>query len=183
MIVLAGAPGAGKTTVLRVLRETYGVDTVPEPAEDWADCQRRLGEGRASALELQTQVLLALRARRVPDGLAVVERDHRCAALFRDAMRAQGMLRAEEAALLGRLADALFSEPHERPLRVLLSVDAEEAVARVRARGHAAEAAVGVSYMRSVVAAHEAGEYALRVDATQPPEAVAAEIAAWGGLF
>ena len=114
----------------------------------------------------------------------VVERDHEDAAVFWRSLRTVKALREDEAELLGRVSAALFAGCAPADRRLLLRVDAAEALGRVRSRGRRCESGMTGRYMESLVAEHESAASRGGWDVVQAssPAATAAAIAAAAGL-
>ena len=178
-VVVGGAIGAGKSTVLGILKAFYGVHEEPVHEftllEDFCDCPDRY----AFALQVQIMLALAKLEDAIPaHGVQLQERD------LDDALRVFSV--AGHAA--GTITDIEFNVLHElwrriRPptqkMRVLLKVDADVACARVRARARAQESGLDEEWVRRVVARYDEmeGEYDLVIETTgKTPSQVAFEL-------
>ena len=205
-VVISGVPGVGKSTALDILSQGYVEPSggllyvAPEPVERWEDCLGRYLCGGASALELQSAVLLAFheRDRKIKDAIAslapnpdaanvvILERDHADATLFCLTMHEMGSLSNPEFSLLMRLSGALFRDKRPEDARILLRAGVDTALERVRSRGRSCESEMEQDYMATLSRIHEetaegAAWQCIDTDGTDP-KGVAASIASIIGL-
>ena len=182
-VCVEGNIGSGKTTSLErlaLLRPDLAL--YPEPLEEWGALLGRFyREPSQWALAFSLRVLLSFARLGGHAGPCVVERSPMsCRHVFSQLLFNEGKLTQEEWDLFKDFCDALGWAPD---VIVYVHAPADECYRRMQRRGRPEEAGVDLHYLKRLEFQYETmlrytGVRVERVDGTQPPEVIAAAIAA-----
>lgn len=181
---VSGAIGAGKSSALAILGERYpSISVVQEAVDEWSLLKRAAKDPVRWSFAAQVQILVSLMARDVPkEGVVVCERDHSDCLMFTELAINRGWVEQKKISMFNKLLAS--ARPAVADASVLLRVDADTSMARIRSRGRESEAGMDPEHARAVVEAYArrdaAGEYDLVIDTRElTPAAVADRIASF----
>lgn len=181
---VSGAIGAGKSTALAILGERYPhINVVQEAVDEWSLLKRAAEDPVRWSFAAQVQILVSLIARDNPrEGIVVCERDPSDCLMFTQLAIDRGWVERKNFSTFNKLLAS--ARPPVADASILLRVDADTSMARIRSRGRESEAGMDPEHARAVVEAYArreaAGEYDLVIDTGElTPAAVADRIASF----
>ena len=183
-VVIDGAIGAGKSSVLTSMSPAYIVH--PEPLEQWTLLKKAYEEPQRYTFGLQVQVLFTMEHRgtlmqQKGNPFQLVERDAFAAThVFSFLAHESGNMCQEEYDFIVKMGETHMKNTW-RPIRILLDVDEETSISRIETRGRSAESSLQHEYARRVVRRYKelkdvGGHFDHVVDGTRPHEEVVREI-------
>jgi deoxyadenosine/deoxycytidine kinase len=200
IICVEGNIGVGKSTALRMLRDDRRQRVIPEAVDRWQPfADRFYANPHRWALALQMAVVETMAARDYrkynddnddngeddaeadddDDGVVFVERSIASTLLFVERNLRAGYLTTDEAALVRRFAErADMTTTSSRIVHVVLAIDDEECLRRVRARARPMEAGIDIAFLAALRTLHDErfADAALRIDATRSSSDIADEL-------
>lgn len=161
VINVEGIIGAGKTTLVETLNRDYEVEVVPEPVDDNPLLDKFYEDPESYAFTIQMWLLSKRHAaNRAAFWLAragrdiLVDRGRRGDRCFAQVNHKLARISDDEMMVYDEFFTAMNAR--EPDVIVMLDITAEEAMARIEARGRACESGIDIGYLRKLRIAHMA---------------------------